>query len=595
MVRKIQDINKLSKKQLQDICKKNNYSNYSQLNKSELKLFIENNGNKNLKQKEIVKNYSQKVSYSNIQNRKRLNKNLKSNFAEINKDDGNSGLIGYTTNATGLTTSVEITLDNLEDYLSDPFGNYQDLQSVADVLGVQNGLYKTVLRHFTNMFEIHTAINFDLYAFDQNSLNIEELHKEYVLVEKELKKISRQGLENIGKIIISKGFYTGLRENTHNGYTFTELPFESVKFKDTDDGVLNGVFYLPYLDNYYNEDYKNEETQDYAEFNSYPEIIKDAYESYYNNGQLEKEEYFDLPPEDFIAIPLDWQRLYPLPFLAHIFEDILYINDYKDLDLENATQNNAKGVALEMPLVEGTQNIDMFRINQDSMIDIVAAANATMEDAGLNAFAFSYPKSITPIDFSNSADTNNTEQAVKTLYANSGINNSIFTASTQWSVTYAMQNDANLIFGIYRDIEKWLNRRLKILGYNKENDDNSEYSFNAKILDVTSYMLYKKDYVSELMKQINLSIPTALNDLLALNDVSLSNNKGMGFIMKDVFNIYESWQQMTTVNTNSTSNTGSVASSNIESTENTTENTTETSNTEDVEVDQSNGGDTDET
>lgn len=574
---------------MQDICKANGYKKYTQLNKNELKDFIKRNGlksqtanSKNVKNNDTINpNYPQPFDLSKVYNRKVLNKQIReSKFAMLDKEDGNSGLIGYSTDTTGRTTSVEITLENLQEYLTDPFGNYQSLLSIADVLGVQNGLYKSILRHFKNMPEFHTAIIPDIIAFDQSKINVEQMHKDYVLVQQEIKKLNCQHEFKLGaNIVIEKGFYIALREDTNNGYTFTELPFESIVLKDKDDGCLNGAFDLSYLDDYYDEEYEKSETNEYAEFKAYPLIIKNAYKTWFNGGQEEKDQFFPLPPEDCIIIPLDWQKLYPMPMLIHLLEDILYINDYKELDRENAEQNNAKGIGLEYPLVENTQSIDMYRINDDSMQDMVQATADAMEDAGLNAFAFAYPRDAKLIDFANNVDTNNVAQAIEALYLDSGINSSMFKSNTQWGVTYGMQNDMNLIFAIYLDFERWLNRRLKILGYNKINEQNYDYSFDVQILKVTAYTINKQAYIAELMKQINLSMPNAMLNLFALNNITPSENKGAGFLLKNVFNVFENWQQMTTVNTNSTSNTGSVASTDTTSTSGATENTSDTQST----------------
>lgn len=266
---------------------------------------------------------------------------------------------------------------------------------------------------------------------------------------------------------------------------------------------------------------------DAANLNAYPDYVQRAYVEHIKLSKegIEKSPWYEPPADKQACFKLNSQWIFPYPILIGLIKDILDLDTYKKLKLQSARTDNYKAIAVEVPIDESTvdkplltpETLGIFaEINRESMTDDIGLIHTL----GSNA---------TPISFKDSNNTrNNVGDAVDEIYNSSGITKELYNGgSSGTAVTFSIENDAGFVYGVYRQLERWTNRFIKIRKYNKP-----AFKFFFYLLDVT---IFNRDNVSKRYKEaVSLGV-SVIDKWLATLDMTPSRTLGSFVLHKDVF------------------------------------------------------------
>ena len=297
----------------------------------------------------------------------------------------------------------------------------------------------------------------DLYDIKE-SANTGVVKKKYADLVAKLESMNlKHEFSKIMKIIPYQDIYCGLVWENSSDFFFQQIDFNICEIYQIQDGLYNFRINLGEIDA------KN--------INAYPDYVKKAYidwfESVKNGTVLPDAQWYTPPSDKQICLKMNSQWIFPYPILISLVKDILDLDVYKKLKLQSARTDNYKAIAVEVPIDENTvdkplltpDTLGIFaEINRESMTDDIGL----LHTLGSNA---------TPISFKDSNNTrNNVSDAIDSLYDSSGISKELFNGSSSiTAATLSIENDAGFIYGIYRQIERWINRFIKIRKYNKSN------------------------------------------------------------------------------------------------------------------------------
>lgn len=203
-----------------------------------------------------------------------------------------------------------------------------------------------------------------------------------------------------------------------------------------------------------------------------------------------------------------------------LVKDIFDIDTYKKLKLQKARVDNYKAIVIEIPIDDST--VDKPLLTEDTIMVFSEMNKANMpEDVGLihtlgNAEAISFKD--------NTNNTNNLSDAIENLYDSSGIPSALFNGSTvSSSMKLAIENDASIIYRIYRQFERHMNRFIKLRKFNRK-----LYKFAFRIQDST---VYNKDTVTDAyLKAAEHGLPFKMDYAVSLG---ISQNRVMGNIFSE--------------------------------------------------------------
>ena len=119
----------------------------------------------------------------------------------------------------------------------------------------------------------------------------------------------------------------------------------------------------------------------------------------------------------------------------------------------------------------------------------------------------------------NTNNTNNLSDAIENLYDASGVPSSLFNGSNvSSSMKLAIETDAAIIYRFYRQLERYMNRFIKLRKYNRVN-----YKFAFRIQDST---VYNRDVVTDTyLKAAEHGLPFKLDYAVSLG---VSQNRIIG-------------------------------------------------------------------
>ena len=131
--------------------------------------------------------------------------------------------------------------------------------------------------------------------------------------------------------------------------------------------------------------------------------------------------------------------------------------------------------------------------------------------------------------------------AVNTFWNAAGVSKNLFTdgGTTDSTVRASIITDEQSIFVMLRQIERWLNRKLKF--------NSKKYKFKLNMLNITYQN--QKEKVAEELKMAQFGIPNRIR-LIATAGMSVSSIESMNFL-ESVLNIPQSWVPLNSSHTSS--------------------------------------------
>lgn|GEM_PF-4401983 len=251
-------------------------------------------------------------------------------------------------------------------------------------------------------------------------------------------------------------------------------------------------------------------------------------------------------PDPDKAFCLKWNHLYNFayPSLFSLLNDLIDIDDYKQLHKSRTESENYNALGLEVPIDDS--DIDKLMLTKDLVVPVAKdIRNALPSNIGM----FVSPMKMNPIQWrsSGSNERNNVKDAISQFYDEAGFPKDLFSsAKSPAAIRLAITNFSTGIYMIYRQIERAVMIKMYANGFN----DYPSYRFTYSILDITHFN--KEDYADHQLKMANASTPNK-SRLMSSIGFNPSRRLGNEYMENAIFNIGSEWTILKSSHTTSNS------------------------------------------
>lgn len=405
----------------------------------------------------------------------------------------------------------DVNMHDVEKALKHPKQGWRILLKASEALMFASPHYFKMNNMYSNMPVFRWWI--DLYDVKDNA-KIENVKKSYSALAAKLESMNlKHEFSKIMKSLPYLDIYCGLVFENQSDFFVQQIDYKICELCQIQDGLYDFRIDLTKIND--------------TNYMAYPNYVQqariDLREGIPNsniNGV-----WYTPPADKQVCFKLNSQWTFPYPILISLIRDILDLEVYKKLKLQSARTDNYKAVAVQVPIDESAVDKPLLTPNT---LGIFAEMNreSMTDDIGL---LHTLGSSATPISFKDSSNTrNNVSDAIESLYDSSGISKENFNGSSSaTALGYSVENDAGYIYGLYRQLERWMNRFIKIRKYNK-----SAYKFHFYLLDMT---IYNQDAVINRYKDSISMGATVVDKYMAALDMTPSRQLGSYITHESIF------------------------------------------------------------
>lgn len=454
----------------------------------------------------------------------RVAKELVKMFSQMEREgvsfDETLGLENGKRHLTFTKTLRRFDTERVDKWLEQPSAYSKELRDLSLFLAQTNTIYFRAIHYMSTMAQICPIII-------PNSLgDVTEMKKSYFEVAKLIEKLSlSHEMVKVFASVFTEAVFFGLEYESEGSFYIKKLNPDYCRITSTRDGSYCYHFDLSYFDR----------DTEYELLESYTEIWDGFDKAYAIYKQNASKRWVQLPPQQTICIKVNESSEHNIPPFVSVFSDFCHLADYKNLNKISVEQGNYQLLALELETSSKTEKENAFTVSTD-----VAMAFYNMIASNLPAGvgAFVTPVSAKPIKFDKkTSDANQVANATSALYDSLGISPILFSAANNsGALKYSIKVDEGLVFNIYRQIERWLNRKLKFLNYN----------YHVKLLDITTFN--RADVQAELLKLAQMSIPVKAH-LAASAGLSPMDMLNTSFLEYAILEVDEKWKPLASSHT----------------------------------------------
>lgn len=402
-----------------------------------------------------------------------------------------------------------VKLEDARRALKNPNREWRVLLSVSDQLMKISPHYFRLNRLYSNMALFCWGL--DVYGV-KNNANKDRIKDRYAKLAEKLEEMNLKF--EFGKImehLPSEDVYCGLVVESEDSFFFQKMNLNICELYQIQDGIYNFRINLAGIKA--------------KELGAYPDYVQEAYFDFIEGRKSSN--WYMPPAEKQICIKLNTQWTTPYPLLIGLINDILDLDTYKKLKLQSARTDNYKAVLIQVPIA--TDTIDKPLLTPETLGIFAEMNRANMtEDIGMIHTLGSGAEAISFKDSTNT--TNNVSDAVDEIYNASGISSELFNGSSNaTSMTLSTENDSGFVYKLYRQFEQWMNRYIKLNGFNT-----SKFKFKFYLLDIT---IFNRDTVIKRYKE-SAAMGGCIEKYLASLDLTPSCTLGSYIVSRDIFDFH---------------------------------------------------------
>lgn len=360
-------------------------------------------------------------------------------------------------------TYQKYTKSKIVSYLENPANYEQQLRRMSQYMYNVSNYYKRLILYFASMSTFSYIVV--PYGIDYSkSVNLNKFKKGYYAVTNQLEKMNiRHEFTRALTVAFRDDVYYGYEWETNDSYTFQQLDADYCKISSIEDGVYNFAFNFSYFDS-------NKER-----LPNFPPEFTTMYNMYKKDATLKWQE---LSGEHSICLKVNENSYVPIPPFVSLLSALADIEDYRAISKDASEINNYKALCLQIPIGDdGTFLIDYDLCKE--FYDMMC--NVLPENIG----AFMSPMKVSDWNFDKSgaiSGTDDVEKAESSMWTQAGVNKILFGGGddpSSSSIELSTVNDQTIVFTMMRQIERWINRKLKSVSTN--------IKFKVNILDVTYF------------------------------------------------------------------------------------------------------------
>lgn len=434
-------------------------------------------------------------------------------FAQLNKmiinDLNNSGV----NIKTALTTRY--TKEQILSYLERPERSQKQLRNLSRYLYSNSAHYRRLIWYFAGM------LRFD-YILEPYDLDLSKVSQDKTKFLKQYQNIAKI-LDNMNiphemikvlKTAYKEDIFYGYEYMTNDSYFIKKLDPDYCMISSVEDGVYNFAFDFSYFDT------------NNVSVKTYPDEFKNKYLNYKKDPSGLK--WQELDSDNTICIKINEEIEYPLPPFNTVFESVFDIDESKRLNKVKNRIDNYMILTQKIPLDDKKGEINKFLIDLDTAMSFHNKATDSLpEEVGL----VTSPMDINAIKLERkNKDTDATEQAQRDYYDAAGVSQFLFNGSeaSVSGISNSIITDEQVSFMILKQIERWLNRKLKKI--------NKTYKFRVKFLETTRFNI--DDVRKSLLSGAQYGMPTK-SALAATYDLTPSAFSNMTFLENEVLELHD--------------------------------------------------------
>ena len=432
--------------------------------------------------------------------------------------------------------SNKFTQEVVTRYLEDPISYEKELRKLSTVLITLSLQYQQIMNYFSSIAKYVAVIKPVMYMYSTAKGKVDKvrLEKEYLKAIYHLDKLNiAHEFQRITGVVVRDDVFYGYVHETENSFYIQQLDSDYCRISSVTDGCFNYQFNFAYFDAN-----KNVTGIDVSLIETYPKDFQDKYKLYLKDKR--KYQWQEINEENSICIKMLEEVPFPFPPFSSLFNDLSDLSDYKDLAKTKAEVDNYKFIGMKIPLNEKNGKINDFLVDVDTaMMFYNMLLNGLPEGIGAFISATDF-KDINFGNGSNSTDiVNNIKDAEESIFNSAGISSVNFgkNATTNSGVNASNTVDSARLFKLYRQFERWLNRKFK-----REYND----KFNIKLLDVTQHNL--KDTIDNYLKLAQFGVPVKL-ELSALVNVSQGLERGSIYLEDIILDLINTWKPLVSSHT----------------------------------------------
>ena len=435
--------------------------------------------------------------------------------------DHELGINSNNRNLTFTKTLKRYDTEMVDKWLEQPSRYTKELRDLSLFLSQSNTIYFRTIQYMSSMAQICPVV-----IPNHMNPNVVQARQDYLEVATLLDKLSLpHEMIKVFVSVFTEAVFFGLEYETDNSFYIKKLNPDYCRITTTVDGAYCYHFNLAF----FNRDNTLELLKSYAEI---WEGFIPAYAKYKKDAS---KQWVELPADKTICIKMNEASEHSIPPFVSVFGDLCHLADYKNLNKISVEQGNYQLLALELETSSKTEKENAFTVSTD-----VAMAFYNMIASNLPAGvgAFLTPVGAKPIKFDKkTSDANQVANATSALYDSLGISPILFSAANNsGALKYSIKVDEGLVFNIYRQIERWLNRKLKIL----------DYDFHVKLLDITTFN--RGDVQAELLKMAQMSIPVKAH-LAASAGLSPLDMLNTSYLEYAILEVDDKWKPLASSHT----------------------------------------------
>ena len=337
------------------------------------------------------------------------------------------------------------TRDNVRKALANPYDNISTLQQVSSILKSSNGIYAKILIYNSTMLTNNHMIT---PISNGSATSKEKMLKVYEDVSNFVNKYSiKKTACWIYERVLEQGELYVYKLEGKNQHIIQEFPAQLCEVTAIEDNVkrfainLNGI---------------SSEAIEYM-----PKEIQDAYKLFKSNklpkGKLIKNSYYQVSNKG-TAFTLEKQRSKGIPFYCSIFDDLMELEDMKDLKSGNAVIESTKLIHQKLPIDKETGKV---------LMDMSVAKtyhNATKANMPKGTAITTNPLEVSTLSLSDSSTKldNDIYQSMENAFDTAGINSEIFNGkkNSNMAITSGLVVDSLLPKRLQMMVEDWMNFEL---------------------------------------------------------------------------------------------------------------------------------------
>ncbi len=442
------------------------------------------------------------------------------------------GLFGYNPSIKRYSDKTKIqsplirySLDEITRWLQNPTGNEQQLRDLSNYLYNTHPTYKLIVRYISLL---------PTYAYtvipDTSSGNVDKIKKNFYDVVKYIDKLNLKfELQKASLIAYKNDIFFGYEMETKDSYFMFPLDNKYCKISSIENGIYYFAFDFSYFDTYPNE------------LTLYPEEFQVKYHLYKINRDMR---WQDIEPSKSVCFKTNMDVQYPLPLFAGMFPSIYELEEYKRIKKDRAKNDNYLLLHQKIPMDEKNPDLNKFLIDLDLAAQFHQNASTNLPD-GIELVTS--PMELTAVKTEKTKnDQNYVDEALKEVYNDGGISQFLFNSDKNTSVglSKSVNTDEQLAFALLRQMETWMNNKLRRKFKNVKFEFLNATIFNSKdladqYLSMAQYGIPVKLEIASLLGMSPLDVINKAkleNEILGINDLFIplqsahtqSNKDGKG-------------------------------------------------------------------